>query len=331
MGQRIRSIKPEWLDDEKMVFASVEARVLSIGLILLSDDYGRGRANEVLLSAHVFPREKTTKTLARALKELREMGFVELYEVNEQHYYQIRNWTKHQKVDHPSKQQLPSPMDTLAKSSRNPRESLAHDQDQDQDQDRKGSDQDLSLSSSETEPDRVARQKKQVEIIEVFDHYRTKHPRSHPNPKPTSREWRAIKARLDEGHAVEQLKRAIDGMHLTPHNLGQNERGQQYLGLELCMRNADQVERFSRTAEMGGTIPADRPKTKIELSAEADRAFTEAYNAKIRERQQRAGVVHDAGEPLVLTLPGEGSASGDNGGVVDLSRRLAARETNRGV
>jgi hypothetical protein len=127
MSGRIRTVKPEWLEDEKMAFASSDARVLSIGLILMSDDYGRGRANEVILSAHVFPREKTTKTLARALRELVEMGFVELYTVTEQHYYQIRNWSKHQRVDHPGKQQLPSPSDVLANVSRESRESLAPD------------------------------------------------------------------------------------------------------------------------------------------------------------------------------------------------------------
>ena len=43
MAGRIRSIKPEWLEDERMVMASSDARVLSIALILMADDYGNGR------------------------------------------------------------------------------------------------------------------------------------------------------------------------------------------------------------------------------------------------------------------------------------------------
>ena len=31
-------------------------------------------------------------------------------------------------------------------------------------------------------------------------------------------------ARLDEGHTVERLCKAIDGMHKIPHNLGANDR-----------------------------------------------------------------------------------------------------------
>src|SRR4030042_28755 len=281
MGKRIRSIKPEWLEDEKMAFASSEARVLSIGLILMADDYGRGRANEVLLSAHVFPREKTTKTLARALFELEKMTFIELYEVSEQHYYQIRNWMKHQKVDHPGKQQLPSPEEAFAKSSRESRESLAPDRIV-KDQEGKGRDQDLSLSSSKTKLDGVLDEKVKfaTEIFAVFSHYRTKHPRAHPKPKSTSKEWRVIRARLAEGHTVEQLKAAIDGIHMTPHNLGQNDRGQEYLGLELCMRNGDQVDRFARTAEHGPLTPVH--KTPKDFAREAALRGAEEYNARVR-------------------------------------------------
>jgi len=82
-------------------------------------------------------------------------------------------------------------------------------------------------------------------IRAVFDHYRTHHPKAHLKPQPASKEWRCIKARLDEGYDVERLKAAIDGCHRTPHNLGQNDRGTPYLGLELIMRNGSNVERFA--------------------------------------------------------------------------------------
>jgi hypothetical protein len=52
MSRRIRSIKPEWLDDEKIAGASDEARVLSVALILMSDDYGRGRAALAAIAAY---------------------------------------------------------------------------------------------------------------------------------------------------------------------------------------------------------------------------------------------------------------------------------------
>jgi len=89
---------------------------------------------------------------------------------------------------------------------------------------------------------------RQSEILRVFDHYRNIHPRSFTTPHPKSAEWRAIAARLSEGFSVDDLCAAIDGMHLTPHNLGENDRGTKYLGLGLAMRSGDQVTRFSETA-----------------------------------------------------------------------------------
>ncbi len=127
MSGRIRSIKPEWLEDERMALASPEARVRSIALMLLADDYGNGRASRVMLAGQVFPG-KVPETLAKALDELARW-FVQLYEVDGQSYFNIRNWEKHQKVDKPGKPRVPPPSATLAKVP----ETLATDRDLDQD------------------------------------------------------------------------------------------------------------------------------------------------------------------------------------------------------
>lgn len=105
---RIRSIKPEWLDDERLALASSDARTLSIALLLLADDYGNGRAAKVLLAGRVFPG-KPIETLANALEELAKVRFVQVYEADGQQYFSIRNWSKHQRVDKPGKPQVPGP------------------------------------------------------------------------------------------------------------------------------------------------------------------------------------------------------------------------------
>lgn len=110
MTTRIRTIKPEWLEDEQLAEAGTLARLLSVGLIVLSDDHGRGRANEVVLAAKVFTYEPDpVRCLREALASLSRIGFVQLYEVRGQRYYQIRNWAKHQRVDRPSKPRFPGP------------------------------------------------------------------------------------------------------------------------------------------------------------------------------------------------------------------------------
>ncbi len=118
MSGRIRSIKPEWLEDELLVLASSDARTLSIALILLADDYGNGRANPHLLASRIFPR--TPRVLPEALAELVRMRFVALYEVDGQHYYSIRNWEKHQRVDKPGKPKVPPPSNAPAKIPESP-------------------------------------------------------------------------------------------------------------------------------------------------------------------------------------------------------------------
>lgn len=127
MSRRIRTIKPEWLEDERLALASSEARVLSIALIILADDYGNGRANQTMLAGQVFPG-KILETLAKALEELRTLKFVVLYEVDGQHYFHIRNWERHQKVDKPGRPKVPvfsakyAPVEKVRESVANPPE-----------------------------------------------------------------------------------------------------------------------------------------------------------------------------------------------------------------
>ena len=157
---RIRTVKPEWLDDEKIAGASDEARVLSIALILMSDDYGRGRASIATIAATTwrYQMEKddgahAPEILARASRAFREclaIGFVEAYEVNGQRYFSIRNWSRHQRVDKKGKPHVPAPIEpkntdkeahlrdpreTLATPSRDTPETLAPDLDPDLDPD----------------------------------------------------------------------------------------------------------------------------------------------------------------------------------------------------
>lgn len=82
------------------------------------------------------------------------------------------------------------------------------------------------------------------EIREVFDHYRTYHAKAFKNPVSSSKEWKAIRSRLAEGYSADDLKAAIDGCHVCPHNCGVNERGQKYQGLFLILKSGDQVSRF---------------------------------------------------------------------------------------
>lgn len=121
MSGRIRTVKPEWLEDEKLCSLSDEARVLSIALIVMADDYGNGRGNERRIASQVWgyhPREGLAR-VSRACIELSEIGFVRFYEVAGERYYHVTHWTRHQRVDKPGKPRVPAP------NSRESRESPA--------------------------------------------------------------------------------------------------------------------------------------------------------------------------------------------------------------
>lgn len=132
MTGRIRTLKPEWLDDELLAAASDEARVLSVALILMADDYGLGRAAPATLAAGAWRYQlehedgahaaEVLARASRALRELHAIRFVELYEVDRQRYFAIRNWAKHQKVDRPSKPRIPPPPPPDSSKNLHPRE-----------------------------------------------------------------------------------------------------------------------------------------------------------------------------------------------------------------
>ncbi len=134
MTGRIRTLKPEWLEDELLAAASDSARMLSAALMLMADDYGRGRGSIATVAAEAWrfelerddgahARECLAK-VSRVLQELCGIRFVLLYEVDGQRYFAIRTWKRHQKVDHPSKPRIPEPDPKEWAAFCNSRESL---------------------------------------------------------------------------------------------------------------------------------------------------------------------------------------------------------------
>jgi hypothetical protein len=105
-------LKPEWLEDERLAAASDAARLLSVAVILLADDHGRGRANTTRLAADVWgyrDEVDSIEKVAASLRELVEIGFLRLYRVRGQSYYEIVNWRKHQRIDNAGKPRVPEP------------------------------------------------------------------------------------------------------------------------------------------------------------------------------------------------------------------------------
>lgn len=93
------------------------------------------------------------------------------------------------------------------------------------------------------------------QVATVFDHWRET--MKSPHSKISEKRAKAIKARLKDGYTVDQLKQAVFGCSVTPHNMGLNDRDTKYNDIELICRDAGHVDRFIQHAIRPPTIPKE--------------------------------------------------------------------------
>lgn len=203
MAGRIRSIKPEWTESQSLGSCSDAARVLSVSLILLADDYGRGRAHAGYLAGQCWCYSEGGAAKAEAaLAELQSVGYVVVYEVDGSLYYQLPRWREHQRVDKPGKPRVPEPsLGKVRESPANVREEVATSQEipsPDHDHDHEG--------TSNTTRAREPREKKSrpVELPADWE----------PTPEHEERAKRLgleveLEARKFRAHAEANARRAV--------------------------------------------------------------------------------------------------------------------------
>ena len=135
---RIRTIKPEFWQDEKMTPLSDVDRLLFLFLVSNADDCGRLLDKPVKIEADMFDGEHDRRQdVCDGLATLSRIGRIRRGKTaSGQRIIEIVNWSKHQKVDHPNiKSAFPEIVaayedtdsrEPLANVSRMPREPLAH-------------------------------------------------------------------------------------------------------------------------------------------------------------------------------------------------------------
>lgn len=120
---RSRMIKPEFWDDEKLARVSRDSRLLFVGLWTHSDDFGVVKGNHVWLKNKIFPYDEdlSIQVFSSWVNKLESSGFIIGFDTDDEKYYYIVHFDKHQKVDHPSKQRNPEPpKDILSRETREP-------------------------------------------------------------------------------------------------------------------------------------------------------------------------------------------------------------------
>ena len=98
---RIRTIKPEFFQDEKLSSMSMADRFIFLGLISMADDAGRLLDNVKVIEAFIFPT--TDDRVHESLMNLAREGRIRRGKTSSgQKVIQILGWSKHQYVQHPN-------------------------------------------------------------------------------------------------------------------------------------------------------------------------------------------------------------------------------------
>lgn len=123
---RKRMLSPDIWESESFSSLTDLGKIVFIGLISLSDDEGRGKANPSYIKSMLFPYDANRRVadIKSALEEIARCMSTQFYNVNGNDYYFLTNWGKWQKIDRPSKSKLPSPPmsgvgETLSESEEN--------------------------------------------------------------------------------------------------------------------------------------------------------------------------------------------------------------------
>ncbi len=107
---RIRTIKPDFYDDEKMGQLTIQANFLYIGMWVFSDDEGVIKRSANWIKSQIFPhREELRLSDVKGwIKELEESRRIIPFEYSEESYYLIRNLKSNQRIDKPHPSKIPS-------------------------------------------------------------------------------------------------------------------------------------------------------------------------------------------------------------------------------
>jgi hypothetical protein len=135
---RIRTLKPEFWQDEKLVTLPDVTRLIFLGLVSLADDAGRLLDKPVKIEADLFDgMHDRSRDVRESLANLSRIGVIRRgLTASGQRVIEIVNWKKHQRVDHPNlKAAFPQIVTVLedteireafANDSRGIREAFAH-------------------------------------------------------------------------------------------------------------------------------------------------------------------------------------------------------------
>lgn len=181
---RIRSIKPDFWTDEKMVELPFEARLFFIGSWNFADDNGNLHRSAKKLKMQIFPADSID--CEPLIQSLITHGFLIEYSVNGEEYLHIKGFKDQQVINRPSKSNIPEPKSSDLFGGLT-EDSLTEGKG------REGKGEDMSGRADE--------------IASVIEYLNEK---ANRNYQAVPANTKLVAARIREGATVEQLKAVID-------------------------------------------------------------------------------------------------------------------------
>ncbi|MFT6882535.1 MAG: hypothetical protein ACJAVY_001333 [Marinoscillum sp.] len=141
--------------------------------------------------------------------------------------------------------------------------------------------EEVEVKVKEKEEVEVNETKELVELkpdlgLEVFKFW--KETMEHPRAAYDTKRKALIKKNLKH-YSTSDLKKAIYGCSVTPHNMGDNKQGERYDSIELILRDAAHVDRFMKNSD-------NPPAGKITTIAQSTDKYA-AQTARIRAHMEK--------------------------------------------
>lgn len=244
---RIRTIKPEFWDDELVGELPPLTRLVFIGCISHADDEGRMRGSAAFVRSQVFAYDFDTNVEAveAALQQLHACGRITLYG-GAQRYLLVVNFRRHQRIQRPQHSALPAPSRHNPTAPIEPCDlqaipiQLQYRSDtapipvtDGVEREWNGMEKDLSESAVPNSD--------LSDIKEVFEHWVEKTWTGRGRrPSLDEKKRSRIRSRLKR-FTVSELKSAIDGFAASPFHNGQ-KNGVRHLKISTIFRDDEQVE-----------------------------------------------------------------------------------------
>lgn len=278
---RIRTIKPELAAHEGLYdlekATGLPIRFAWAMLFTVADREGRFVWRPRTLKVQILPHDDLD--FARVLEAFEGGGYVVRYTVDGETYGYIPTWAKHQSINlREAQSTIPEPparastctVDTTVDAAGTCMHVHAPGE-------RKEGKEGVDVELHSTVPD-VPRETSPAES-DPLARLRIEIPEQPPNPEPprngqpnrtdqatevfefwreTMRKPRAqftpervklVTARLRDGYTPADLKKAVFGCSVTPHNAGHNDRDQRFDDLALICRDGGHVDRFMGNAD----------------------------------------------------------------------------------